>query len=42
MSFAIMGSMLNHEIEIEENECIKTSFPSFIKIFKKIGGNLIE
>ena len=42
MSFAVMGSKLNQEIIIKDSDCIKTSFPSFIESFNKIGGNIIE
>ena len=42
MSFAIMGSKLENNLEILNSESIKTSFPNFIEIYNKVGGNLIE
>ena len=42
MAFSVMGGMLNQDLNILESKCINTSFPNFIKIFNKIGGNLIE
>ena len=42
MSFAIMGSKLESTLNIEDSHSINTSFPNFIEIFNKIGGNLIE
>ena len=42
MAFAVMGSKLDHDLKISNSNCIGTSFPNFIKIFNKIGGNLIE
>ena len=42
MAFAIMGSKLDHDLQISNSNCINTSFPNFIKSFNKIGGNLIE
>ena len=42
MSFAIMGSFLNHDLKIDKSSCIKTSFPKFVSSFNSIGGNLIE
>ena len=42
MAFCVMGSLLNKNLEISESECIKTSFPNFVKSFNSIGGNLIE
>ena len=42
MSFAVMGSVLDESLEILDSDSIKTSFPNFIKIFNKHGGNLIE
>ena len=42
MSFAIMGTKLNSNITIQESECIKTSFPNFVKNLNIIGGNLTE
>jgi len=40
MSFAIMGSAINTDLHIEDSESIKTSFPKFIEIYNKFGGNL--
>ena len=40
MSFAIMGSALGADLKIEDSDSIKTSFPNFIEIFNKSGGNL--
>ncbi len=42
MAFCVMGGLLNKNLEISESECIKTSFPNFVKSFNSIGGNLIE
>ena len=42
MSFAVMGSVLDESLEILDSDSIKTSFPNFIEIFNKHGGNLIE
>ena len=42
MSFAVMGSKEDFNLNIENPECIKTSFPSFINIFNEAGGNLFE
>ena len=42
MAFAIMGSKMDHDLQISNSNCIDTSFPDFIKSFNKIGGNLIE
>ncbi len=39
MAFAILGSKLG-SVNITEAESIKTSFPSFVKEFNKIGGNI--
>ncbi len=39
MAFAIMGSKIGN-IEIEDSDSIKTSFPTFIEQFNKIGGNI--
>jgi len=41
MAFAVMGSRIGN-LEIENSECINTSFPSFINEFNKIGGKIIE
>ncbi len=41
MAFAVMGSKIGNLI-IDQPECISTSFPSFVRQFNKIGGNIIE
>lgn len=38
MSFAILGLLCG--MEIDESECIKTSFPNFIDILTKIGARI--
>ena len=40
MSFAVMGTLNNTELLIEDSDSIKTSFPDFINTFNKCGGNL--
>ena len=42
MSFAIMGSLLNVNLKIMDSESINTSFPTFIEMYNKAGGKLIE
>ena len=42
MSFAIMGSLLNVNLKIMDSESINTSFPTFIEMYNKAGGELIE
>ena len=42
MSFSILGSVIDEDLEILESECINTSFPHFAKSFNNVGGNLIE
>jgi len=42
MSFAIMGTKLGLDLEIEKHEYIKTSFPNFIKELNRVGGKLTE
>ena len=42
MSFAIMGGLLESDLEILDSDSIKTSFPNFNKVFNEAGGNLIE
>ena len=42
MSFAVMGSKEDFNLNIENPECIKTSFPNFLNIFNDVGGNLFE
>ncbi len=39
MSFAVLGSKLGN-IEIHDSDSIKTSFPSFIEQFNKVGGSI--
>ena len=39
MSFAVMGSKIG-QLEIEDSESIKTSFPTFEREFNKIGGRI--
>ena len=39
MAFAVMGSKIG-PLEIKDSESINTSFPSFIKQFNNIGGNI--
>ena len=39
MSFAILGSKVG-PLEIDRSDCINTSFPTFIKEFNKLGGNI--
>ncbi|HEF9750643.1 TPA: 3-phosphoshikimate 1-carboxyvinyltransferase, partial [Campylobacter coli] len=38
MSFAILGLLCG--MEIDESECIKTSFPNFMDILTKIGARI--
>ena len=40
MSFAVMGSKIDN-LFIEDSDSINTSFPNFIKVFNKAGGNLL-
>ena len=40
MSFAVMGSKIGNLL-IKESDSINTSFPNFINIFNKAGGNLL-
>jgi 3-phosphoshikimate 1-carboxyvinyltransferase len=40
MSFAIASVLLDGEIEIEGVESIQTSFPTFLDIFEKLGGQI--
>ena len=42
MSFAVMGSVTNEDLNIMDSKSIDTSFPTFIKNFNHSGGNLIE
>ena len=40
MSFAIMGSKVG-KLSIDDSDSINTSFPNFIQIFNKAGGNIL-
>jgi len=42
MSFAVMGSTLNSNLNIKDEKFIKTSFPNFVEKYNSLGGNLIE
>ena len=42
MAFAIMGTMLDVNLEIQNSEYINTSFPGFTKELNSIGGNISE
>ena len=42
MSFAIMGTKLNVDLNINDSESIKTSFPRFVEGLNSVGGNLTE
>lgn len=39
MSFAVMGTKVGN-ISIDESDSINTSFPNFMEIFNRVGGNL--
>ena len=39
MSFLIMGLNSEKKIIIDDKDCIKTSFPNFVKLMKQIGAN---
>ena len=39
MSFAVMGSKIGN-LKINQSDSIKTSFPNFLDLFNKAGGNL--
>ncbi len=39
MAFAVLGSKIG-PLEIIDSESIKTSFPNFVELFNKIGGNI--
>jgi len=41
MAFAIMGSKIG-DLNIEDSDSIKTSFPNFVEEFNRAGGNIIE
>ena len=40
MSALVMGLVSKKEVKIDNNETIKTSFPSFYKVMLKIGAKL--
>ena len=40
MSFAVMGSKIDN-LNIEDGECINTSFPNFVEKFNNAGGNIL-
>ena len=40
MAFSVMGSKIG-PLNIEDDESINTSFPSFISEFNKLGGKII-
>ena len=42
MSFAIMGSLLEEDLFIDDSSSIKTSFPNFVECYNKVGGNIVE
>ena len=42
MAFAIMGTMLDVNLQIQNSEFINTSFPEFTKEINSIGGNISE
>ncbi len=42
MAFAIMGTMLDIDLKIQNPEFINTSFPGFEKEINSIGGNISE
>ena len=42
MAFSIMGTNLDLNLQIEDSEYIKTSFPNFIKEINSLGGSLTE
>ena len=42
MSFCVMGSTIDQDLEILDSEGINTSFPNFSRKYNLIGGNLIE
>ena len=41
MAFAVMGSKIGN-LNIQDSDSIKTSFPNFVDEFNKAGGNIIE
>ena len=40
MAFAVMGSKIGN-LQINQSESIKTSFPNFLNLFNEAGGNLV-
>ncbi len=42
MAFAIMGTKLGLNLNINDSEYIKTSFPDFVSVLNSLGGNLTE
>jgi len=42
MSFAVMGTNLDVNLNIKDSECIQTSFPKFVESLNSVGGNLTE
>jgi len=40
MSWAILGTVAQGETRIQDTDCIATSFPNFVPLFKKIGGRV--
>ena len=41
MSFAVMGSRMEENLVIKDAESIKTSFPNFVELYNKVGGQLM-
>ena len=40
MSSIILGMVSEESIKVDDTETIKTSFPNFIKLMKKLGAKL--
>ena len=40
MSLLILGSVVRGKTEVQDAECIATSFPSFVSLMKKVGNSL--
>ena len=40
MSSIILGMVSNEPVKVDDTETIKTSFPNFIKLMKKLGAKL--
>ena len=38
MSYVVLGLLLGAKIKIHNCETINTSFPSFLKLIRKVGG----